>query len=123
MLVPTVKTNFSISSEEGTERLVCIPRIVVGANLEVVVTSLMKKTLRACNWRLTICEGSYAVSDIGEPLQVMAPFWMMIVIKAIAPGLGLFLVSPFRVIKITIIGRERRVHLTRAWAMMLWAGL
>ena len=68
MLVPTVKTNFSISSEEGTERLVCISRIVVGANLEVGVTFLMKRTLRACNWRLTIYERGYAVSDIGEPL-------------------------------------------------------
>ena len=44
-MVPNVKTSFSTLSGEGTERLVCIPRILVGANLEVGVTSLMKKTL------------------------------------------------------------------------------
>ena len=48
---------------------------------------------------------------------------MMIVIIAITPGPGVFPMSPFCVIRITIIGGERRVRLTRAWAMMLWAGL
>ena len=43
------KTSFSISSREGTERLMHIPRILVGDNLEVGVTSLMKRTLGACN--------------------------------------------------------------------------
>ena len=85
-----------------------IPRILVGANLEVGVTSLMKITLEACNWRLTVCKGGYATSDVGEPLQVLAPLLMMIVIIAIALGLGLLPVSPFRVIRITIIGGEGR---------------
>ena len=48
-MVPNVKTSFSISSGEGTERLVCILHILVGANLEMGVTSLMRRILRACN--------------------------------------------------------------------------
>ena len=104
-------------SEEGIERLVHILCILVGANLEVGVTSLMKITLEACNWRLTVCKGGYAASDVGEPLQVLAPLLMMIVIIAIALGLGFLPMSPFRVTRITIISREGRV--TEAWAMML----
>ena len=57
------------------------------------------------------------MSDVGEPLQVLAPLLMMIVIIAIALALGLLLVSPFCVIRITIIGEEGRV--IEAWAMML----
>ena len=87
------------------------------------VTSLMKRILGACNWRLTVYEGGYAVSDEEQPFQVLAPLLMMIVIIAIALGLGLLLVSPFRVIEITIIGEEGRVRLTKAWVMTLWAGL
>ena len=92
-------------------------------SLEVEVTSLMKKILEACNWRLTICEGGYTTSDTGEPLQVLALLLMTIVMIATGPGLGLLLVSPFRVIRITIIGGEGRVHLTKVWAIMLWPGL
>ena len=109
-MVPNIKTSFSISSGKGTERLMCIPRILVGANLKVVVTSLMKRTLGACNWRLTVCEGGYATNDIGERLQVLAPLLMMIMIIAIGPGPGLLPVSPFYVIKITIIGGEGKVR-------------
>ena len=87
----------------------CIPRILVGANLKVVVTSLMKRTLGACNWRLTVCEGGYATNDIGERLQVLVLLLMMIMIIAIGPGPGLLPVSPFYVIKITIIGGEGKV--------------
>ena len=66
---------------------------------------------------------SYAVSDVGQPPQVLTPLLVMIVILAIGQGPGLLLVSPFRVIRIIIIGREGRVCLARAWAMTLWAEL
>ena len=49
------------------------------------------------------------MSDVGELHQVLAPLLMMIVIIAIAPGPGLLPVSPFYVIKITIIGGEGKV--------------
>ena len=122
-MVPNVKTSFSTLSGEETGKLVCIPCILVGANLEVGVMSLMKRTLRACNWRLTVCEGGYAASDVGELHQVMAPLLMMIVIIATAPSLGLLPVNLFRVMRITIISGEWKVRLVKVWAMMLWAGL
>ena len=100
-------------SEEGTKRLVFIPHILIGANLEVGVMSLMKKTLGACYWRLTVYEGGYAASNVGELLQVLAPLLMMIVIIATAPGLRLLPMSLFRVMRITIIGREGGVCLVK----------
>ena len=87
------------------------------------VTSLMKRILGACNWRLTIYEGGYAASDEEQPFQVLAPLLMMIVIIAIGLGPGLPPVSPFRVIRIIIIGGKGRVRLTKVWAMTLWVGL
>ena len=63
------------------------------------------------------------MSDVGEPLQVLTPLLTMIVIIAITPGPGLLLMSPFRVIRIIIIGKEMRVQLARVWAMKLWADL
>ena len=65
----------------------------------------------------------YAMSDVGEPLRVLTPLLTMIVIIVIAPNPGLLLVSPFHVIRIIIIGKERKVCLARVWAMTLWVGL
>ena len=42
---------------------------------------------------------------------------------AIGLGPGLFPVSPFRVIRIIIIGGGRRVCLTKVWTITLWARL
>ena len=78
-MVPNVRISSLTLSEGGTGRLVCIPRILVEVNLEVEVTSLMKRILRACNWKLTVYEGGYATSDVEQPLQVLAPLLMMIV--------------------------------------------
>ena len=107
----------------GIKKLACIPRTLEEVSLKVEVTFLMKRILGACNWRLTVCEGGYTVSDVGEPLQVLALLLMMIVIIAITLGSGLLLVSHFRVIKIIIIGGEGRVRLAKVWGMMLWPGL
>ena len=92
----------------------CIPRTLGEVSLEVEVTSLMKRILGVCNWRLIICEEGYAVRDVGQPLQVLTPLLVMIVILAIIQGPGLLPVSLFLVIKIVIIGGERRVRLARA---------
>ena len=91
----------------------CIPRILKEVGLKVEVTSFMKRILGACNWRLTIYEGGYATSDVEQPLQVLAPLLMMIVILAIGSSPGLLPVSPFGVIRIIIIGGEGRVGLTK----------
>ena len=122
-MVPNVRISSSTLSEGGTARLVCTPRILVRASLEVEATSRMKRILGACNWRLIVYERGYVASDVGQPLQVLAPLLMMIVILAIDQGPGLLLVSPSGVIRIVIIGGEGRVRLARVWAMTLWAGL
>ena len=122
-MVTNVKTSFSISSGEGTKRLACIPRILEEVSLEVEVTCLMKRILGACNCRLTIYKGGYVASDVKQTLQVLAPLLIMIVIIAIGLSPGLLPVSPFRVIRVIIIGREGRVRLTKVWAMTLRVGL
>ena len=85
-MVFNVRTNFLILNEGGTVRLVCTPRILVGANLEVGVTSLMKRILEACSWRLTVFTGGYAASD-GEGLpQILTLLLMMIKMVVTSPG-------------------------------------
>ena len=42
---------------------------------------------------------------------------------AISLGPKLLLASPFRVIRIIIIGRGGRVHLTKVWTITIWAGV
>ena len=122
-MVSNVRISSSTLSRERTGSLTCIQRTLGEVNLEVEVTFRMKRTLGACNWRLTICEGCYAVSDVEQPLQVLTPLLVVIVILAIDQGPGLLLVSTSGVIRIVIIGGEGRVRLARIWAMMLWAGL
>ena len=122
-MVPNVRISFSALSEGGIRRLACIPHTLEEVSLEVEVTLLMKRILGLCSWRLTIYAEDYAVSNIEEPLQVLTSLLMMIMIIAIVPSPGLLPMSPFRVIRIVIIGSKRRVHLARIWAMTLWAGL
>ena len=89
MFVPNVKTNFSTLSGKGTERLVCIPHILVGANLKVGVTSLMKRTLGACNWRLIVYEEGYAANDGEGLLQILTFFLIMMEMANTGSGRGL----------------------------------
>ena len=116
MLVPNVKTGFSTLSEERTERLVCI---LVRANLEVGITSLMKRTLGACNCRLTVYEGGCATNDREGLLQILTLLLTMIEMVATGPSPGLLPMSLFRMMRITTINVEARVHTPRVWAMML----
>jgi len=69
-LVPNVRISFSTLSGGGTRRLTCIPDTLEEVSV-VEVTSLMKKILGACNWRLTVYERGYAVSNVEQPLK----FW------------------------------------------------
>ena len=48
-------------------RVVCTPRILVGASLEAGVTSLMRRIPKACSWRLTVFVEGYVASN-GEGL-------------------------------------------------------
>ena len=121
-MVPNVRINFSTSSEGGIRRLACIPRTLEEVSLEVEVTFLMKRILGLCSWRLIVYVEGYVVSDIEEPLRVLTPLLTMIMIIATIPS-PLLPMIPFRVIRIVIIGGERRVCLTRIWSMTLWAGL
>ena len=113
LLVFNVRTNFLILNEEGTARLVCTPRILVGASLEVGVTSLMKRILEACSWRLAICGGGYATSDKERFLQALTLLLMTMGMTAIGLGQGLLPVSLFRMMRITIISVGIRVHLAK----------
>ena len=118
-MVPNVKISSSTLSGGGTGSLACIPRTLGEVSLEVDVTSCMKRILGACNWRLIVYEGGYVASDVGHPLQVLAPLLMMIVTIVISPGPRLLPVIPFHMIRITIIGKDGRVRLTKAWAITL----
>ena len=116
MLVPNVKTSFSTLSEERTERLVCI---IVRANLEVGITSLMKRTLGACNCRLTVYEGGCATNDREGLLQILTFLLIMMEMAITGPGRGLPLVSLSLVMRITTISVNTRDCLAKAWKMTM----
>ena len=118
-MAPNVRISSSTLSEGGTERLACIPHTLEEVSLEVEVISLMKRILGVCNWRLTVYEEGYTVSNVGKPLQVLTPLLKMIMIIVIAPSPRLLPGSPFRVIRIIIIGEEGRFRLAKVWAITL----
>ena len=105
--------SFLILSTRGTGRLVCIPRILVGASLEVGVTSLMRRILEVCSWRLIACRGGYIMSDREKLLQILTFPLMMIDMIVTGPGQGLPLVSPSHMMRVTIISAEIRAHLVK----------
>ena len=88
LLVPNVKISSSTLSEEGTTMLVCTPRILAGASLEAGVTSLMRRILEACSWRLTVFVRGYVASDEkGLPLILTLPLMMMrMITTSLGPG-------------------------------------
>ena len=77
---------FSIFSEEETGRLVCIPTILVGTSLKMGVTSLMKRILQPCNWRLIVYEGGCATNDKDGLLPILISFLMNIEMAVTSPG-------------------------------------
>ena len=113
-MVLKVRTNFSILNEGGTARLVCTPRILVRASLKARVTSLMRRILEACSWRLTVFAGGYAAND-GEGLpQILTFLLMMIEMAVTGPGQGLPSMSLVHVMRITIISARIRACLAKA---------
>ena len=67
-MVPSAKI-ISLTLDAGEiVKLVYILLKLAGASFEVGVTSLMKRILEECSWRLTICGGGYAASDGERPL-------------------------------------------------------
>ena len=118
-MVPNIKISSSILSEEGTKRLVCTPGILVGVSLEVGVTSLIERILKACSWRLTVYREGCAARDREGLLQILTLLLTMIEMVATGPSPGLLPVSFFRMIGTVIISRGVRVHLVKVWVMML----
>ena len=78
----------------------------------------MKRILEECSWRLTDCRGGYIASDEKRLLQALVLF-MKIGMAATGLGQGPLPVSLFRMIKITIISVEVKVHPAKVWATML----
>ena len=94
-------------------KLVYILLKLVGASLKVGVTSLIKRILEACSWRLTVCEGGYATSDGERLIQALTLLQIMMGMVVIGLGQGLLLVSLFPMMRITIISVGIRVHLAK----------
>ena len=112
-MVPNARISSSTLSEGGTARLVSTPRILVGANLEAEVTSLMRKIPEACNWRLTVFAGGYAVSNREGLPQILAPLPMMIRMIVTGPGPRILPVSLFHAIRTVITNGGARAHLAK----------
>ena len=94
-------------------KLVYILLKLVGASLEVGVTSLIKRILEACSWRLTVCGGGYVASDGERLIQALTLLQIMMGMVVIGLGQGLLLVSLFPMMRITIISVGIRVHLAK----------
>jgi len=85
----------------------------------VGVTSLIRRILKACNWRLAICRGGYATSNEERLLQSLILLLMAMGMAATGLGQGLLLMSLFCIMRITIISVEVRIHPAKVWAIML----
>ena len=113
LLVPSAKI-ISLTLKVGEiVKLVYILLKLVGASLEVGVTSLMKRILEACNWRLTVCREGYTASDGERLLQALTLLLMMMRMVAIGLGQGLLLVNLFHMMRITVISIEIRARLAK----------
>ena len=118
-MVLNIKANFSILNEGEIGRLVCIPHILVGANLKAGVTSLIRKIQEACSWRLIVYAGSYAMSNEEGLPQILTLLPMMIGMAVTSPGQGLPSVSLSCMMKVTIMSTKIGARLAKAWEMML----
>ena len=84
----------------------CTPRILAGASLEAGVTSLIRRILEACSWRLTVFVCGYAASNEEGFPQILTILLMMIEMVATSLSLGLLLVSLFSTMGTVITGGE-----------------
>ena len=113
LLVPNARINSSTLNKGGTTRLVCTPLMLAEANLEAEVTSLMRKILEACSWRLIVFVEGYATSDREGLPQILAPLLMMMGMVALGPGLELLPVSLFHAMRTVITNEGARAHLAK----------
>ena len=118
-MVPNVRISSSTLGGGGTVRLVCTPRILARASLEVGVTYLTRRIPEACSWRLTAFIGGYAASDKEGLPQILTLLLMMREMVATSLGPRLFPVSLFRTMKTIATNEGVKVHLDKVWAMML----
>ena len=95
------------------------PPILVGANLEVGVMSLIRRILEQCNWRLIISEGGCTANNEDELLPILTSLLTMIEMVVTSPGQELPLVSLSRVMRTTTISVKIRALLTKAWETRL----
>ena len=86
----------------------------MGVGLEVGVTSLMKRILEACSWKLIACGEGCAVSNEEELLQTLTFLLLMMEMAVTGPGRGLLPVSLSLVMRITTMSANARARLARA---------
>ena len=91
-----------------SRRTLCI---LIGVSLKEGTTSLMRRILEACNWRLTVFAGGYAAND-GEGLpQVLTLLPTMIGVAVTGPDQVLPTASLSRMMKITTMSAKSLSHL------------
>ena len=100
-------------------RLVCTPRILERASLEARATSLTRRILEACSWRLTTFAESYTASDEEGLPWILTLLLTMREMVATSLGLGLLLASLFHTMRTIITNGGVRVHPAKVWATML----
>jgi len=113
LLVPSAKIISSTLNVGEIVKLVYILLKLVGVSIEAGVTSLMKRILEACSWRLTACGEGYAASNGERLLQALTLLLMTMGMAAISLGQGLLPMSLFRMMRIVIITVGIRVHLAK----------
>ena len=112
LLVPNIKISSSILSEEGTGRLACIPCILVGVSLEVGVTSHEENTRSMqleidCLRRRLSHERQRGTPSNSDPSFNDGRDGNYMPKSKTPPS------ESFRVMRITIISVEVRVHLAK----------
>ena len=100
-------------------RLVCTPRILARASLEAGATSLTRRILEACSWRLTTFTEGYTANDEEGLPRILTLLLTMRETVATSLGLGLLLASLFHTIKTIITNGGVKVHPAKVWATML----
>ena len=99
-MVPSAKIISSTLNVGEIVKLVYILLKLARASLEVGVTSLMKRILEACSWKLTVCGGGYTTSNEERLLQALTLLLMTMGMAAIGSGQGLPPVSHFLIIRV-----------------------
>ena len=93
--------------------------IPVRANLGVKATSLMRRMLETCSWKLIIWREAYATNAEGKLLPTLITLSMMRRTLTIDRGQGLPLASLSHTMKTTAMNAKIEIHPQEAWEMTL----